>query len=227
MDDVTAVVVSYQQDLDKLSRCLASVLTRATDLKRLIIVVNDDPAVVPLFNKLAESYPIIQVVHCAMLGNWTGPLDWWSQQYFKLAVSQIVDTSWYLLLDSDDIIIQDLTEQSLFDQGRARCLTEDSIYIEQSTNRELLGWLQRARSYLDLDQQVSWTMGNLTPMLMHTQTTKQLFEKITTELFDITQPEKLTLEFYLYHAWLEQQGLFEKLYKPVEFLGYALDKRGI
>lgn len=229
MDGVTAVIVSYHRDLYLFSRCLDSIQRHGTELKSILVIINDESSVVKHFQEVAQGDPRVQILHWSEVAAWPSHqrLTWWSQQYFKLAVSKIVATPWYLLIDSDDVLIKDLNERTLFENGRARCLFEKLGAIRDSKTPELIRWLRRAREFAGISMQLDRTMGNLTPMMMHTATVRDLFSNIDTSFFVGTKDaQDMSLEFYLYHSWLERLGSFEKLYQPVENLGYALDKRG-
>lgn len=224
MDAITAVIVSYQKDLHKFSKCLESITVHGQIFQEIIVVVNDDPPVVNLFQKFSQCDSRVKILHWSELASWDRSLDWWSQQYFKLAVSQVISTPWYLLIDSDDLLIQDIDKNVLFDQGRACCRIEDINLIDQSSNQELIKYLLSARRFVGVPDRTNYTMGNLTPMMMHTTTVQDLLKIINPGLFDVITPDKLVLEFYLYHAWLERCGTFEILYHPVRFFSNFFGK---
>jgi hypothetical protein len=219
------VIVTYKNDFDKLQTCLQSLYSHlvSSDVP-VIVVLNDDEEYLIALQHIVKPYQNIKVVHCSVLGSWTHSLDWWSQQYFKLAVSNVIDTPWYLIVDSDDVFI-DTVDTHLFDQDRARCLTEPILAIKNSSNPSLLTWLKQSYNIVNYDKLPEETMGNLTPFMMNTAVTQQLFSTVDSSWFDTRFPDSLTLEFYLYCAYLDRQKLFNKLYTPVKFLGYSVDKR--
>jgi hypothetical protein len=226
MSTYSIVIVTYKNDFDKLQTCLQSLYLHLTSLDvPVIVVLNDSEEHLATLHSIVNPYQNIKVLHHSKLGSWTHSLDWWSQQYFKLAVSDIISTPWYLLVDSDDVFVANLNNDQLFDQGRARCLTEPFIYIKNSLNPVLLTWLSRAYEIIGHTKLPDATMGNLTPFMMNTAVTQQLFSTVDSCYFDTRFPNFLTLEFYLYYAYLDQQKLFDKLYSPVKFLGYSVDKR--
>jgi hypothetical protein len=219
------VIVTYNNDFDKLQICLQSLYLhlKNTDVP-VLIILNDTEEHLEALHNITDQYNNIKVLHHRELGSWTHSLDWWSQQYFKLAVSNIISTPWYLLIDSDDVFINSVNNH-LFDQGRARCLTEPFINIKNSANPSLLVYVNRAYKFIGHTELPDATMGNLTPFMMNTQVTRELFSKIGSNWADTRYPDSLTLEFYLYYAYLDQQDLFDSLYSPVKFLGYSVDKR--
>ena len=216
------VIVTYNNDFDKLQICLQSLYLhlKNTDVP-VVIVLNDTEQHLEALHNITDQYNNIKVLHCSKLGSWTHSLDWWSQQYFKLATSNVISTPWYLVVDSDDVFINNVDDY-LFDQGRARCLTEPFIHIK---NTDLLTWLNQAYDTIGYSKLPDVTMGNLTPFMMNTQVTRKLFSKIGSNWADTRYPDSLTLEFYLYYAYLDQQDLFDSLYIPVNSLGYSVDKR--
>lgn len=217
------VIVTYKQDLDKLETCLDSLSKHASNFKK-ILIINDDATSLPLFQKFIDKQT--DVVHCLEIADWYHSFDWWSQQYFKLAVAQCIQTPWYLLIDSDDLIVQDITNDTLFRGSRAICLIETLTILRRSPNQVLIKWLENACTLFNMGMPAH-TMGNLTPFMMHTVQARELFKLISTDQFNTNFPEKLTLEFYLYYVWLYRNQLFEQLYHPVDLLQYALDKRNL
>jgi hypothetical protein len=146
------VIVTYKNDFDKLQTCLQSLYSHLTSPDvPVIVVLNDDEEHLTTLLSIVNPYQNIKVVHCSVLGAWTRSLDWWSQQYFKLAVSDVIHTPWYLIVDSDDVFI-DTVDNRLFDQGRARCLTEPILRIKDSSNPSLLLWLNQSYKIVNYDK---------------------------------------------------------------------------
>jgi hypothetical protein len=188
----------------------------------IIIILNDTTHYLTPLNDIVNSYcPTATVLHHSQVAPWTYPTDWWSQQYYKLAISSLISTPWYLLLDSDDIIINDLTNDVLFDQGYALCYTESRCAVVNSTNPYLIGWLKQAYNIFKLSQLPEKTMGNLTPFMMNTEIAKQVFGHISIDCFNTQKPTEMSLEFYLYYAYLDQQQIFQNFYRPVKNLKYV------
>lgn len=220
------VIVTYKKDFDKIRVCLESLRKHLTDPSvPVILILNDTLDHFSLLNDIANLYLPVKILHHSEVAPWDHSLDWWSQQWFKLAISKNMTTPWYLLVDSDDVFVKDLEDSAIFDQDRAKCLTEPIACVTERNNW-LIKWLSNSRRRLNLQELPKNTLGNLTPMMMHTHTVRQLCQNVDASWFDSTDPENRVSEFYLYHAWLEKQGLFDKLYSPSSVLDYALDKRG-
>lgn len=221
------VIVTYNKDFESLRICLSSINRHLFNKTiPIVIVLNDSIDYVEDLTAVVNSFELnISILHYTQVAPWGTELNWWSQQYFKLTIADKINTSWYLIIDSDDIIINDFDTDQLFFNNRAKCLTEDYKFILNSTNPELKEQLQRAYDIFNITQLPTFTMGNLTPFMLNTQVVKRLIKDTTLDCFNARYPKLLTLEFYLYYAYLTQQDLFNKLYSPVNNLDYVFDKR--
>lgn len=222
---LSIVVMTYHKDFEKLDRCLSSLDVHADKNIPIIVILNDPKTYLDDLERITQKHRVTKIYCADEIADWSDPLDWWSQQWFKLAISKNMTTPWYLLVDSDDVFVKDLEDSAIFDQDRAKCLTEPIACVTERNNW-LIKWLSNSRRRLNLQELPKNTLGNLTPMMMHTHTVRQLCQNVDASWFDSTDPENRVSEFYLYHAWLEKQGLFDKLYSPSSVLDYALDKRG-
>lgn len=227
MDKVTAIIVTYHKDLEKFQTCLSGIINHGVMIDTIYAVINDDITAMPDFQKFEKLDNRVKILHHGQVAPWSLPLDWWSQQYFKIMIALLISTPWYLVIDSDDVIIQDLDADNLFDEGRARCLVSDTVRIIKSKTPDLIVWLENSRRVFGLSSLPQWTLGNLTPFMMHTDSVKKMARLIGPEMFDVRRPDGLCLEFFLYHAWLEKQNLLQELVSPASNLNYALDKRSI
>lgn len=221
------VIVTFNKDFEKVKVCLSSIQQHLLDRTTpVFIILNDNIGYVEELTNIVNRFHLnTTVLHCQQVAQWDNDFDWWSQQYFKLAAADIVSTPWYLVIDSDDVITKDITIDQLFNGDKAKCLIEDYIHILNSSNPELKGQLQQAYNLCNLTHTPKFTMGNLTPFMLNTKIVKRLAHEIPLQCFNVKHPQLLTLEFYLYYAYLDQQLAFESLYSPTRYIDYAVDKR--
>lgn len=221
-ESISLVIVTCLRDLSLVDKCLRSFLKYGNIFKKVIIVLNDNAPLSDLFfvcSLPGHDYNRVQVVSPTELYHWQYKFDWWSQQFFKLHISKRVDTPWYLLLDSDDLLTREVVLEDLFYNQVAKCRVESTQFMK-TQHTHLIPWVENAfRKWGNpMDSFPTETMGNLTPFIMNTSIAKELSEQITPECF--LDHDSRSLEFYYYYAFLQHKGVFEKLYKktpPIEF----------
>jgi hypothetical protein len=160
------------------------------------------------------------VYWCRELCDWANPLDWYSQQWFKLAASKIVSSEWYLLIDSDIVLQKPIRYTDMFQDNRA-CYKQIPIDF---TNLTHVTQLSNAYSYWDdTINDRKYFMSDHTPFIMHTKTVKEMLPRIDQNLFHPLN-DKLTLEFFLWSAYLDYRGIKDQLYFPTQpSSGYLFD----
>jgi len=229
------VILTYKKDFHKLQRCLQSIIQHGlgNDTEPVHIVVNDhEPCMVEIKYFIPDD-PRFRVWHYTELDEWTRPkfwckesrdwsnlLDWHSQQWFKLAASKIVSSEWYLLIDSDIVLQKSIRHTDMFRDDRA-CYKQITIDF---TNLIHVKQLSNAYSHWNdtIDDQ-KYFMSDHTPFIMHTKTVKEMLLKIDQNLFHPLN-DKMTLEFFLWSAYLDHRGIKDQLYFPIQPLsGYLFD----
>lgn len=208
MNELSAVIVTYLKDIEKLHKCVSSILQYGAIFKEIIIVVNDEAHTMSEFDCFKQD-PRIVILHYTEVTEWPGTLDWWSQQYFKIAISNKIKTPWYLILDSDDFIIEELLEEKLFCENKAYHGMEDRWQIDNSQHGDFLSYLKNAYKHWNNDSLPAQTMGCLTPFNFNTKVAKDIASLVTPDMFNT----RFTFEFYLYFSYLDSNKMFYDLYE--------------
>ena len=208
------VIVTYSKDFNKLQQCLQSIIDTGLghNNEPIHIVVNDHESTINEITNFIPNDSRIRVWHYKDLDDWSGPLDWYSQQWFKLSASKIVSSEWYLLLDSDNTLQMPIGYDDMFSNNRAHY----RLMFIDFTNKELLERLAVAYDHWD-DTLDNWKyfMTDQIPFIMHTNTVKQMLPQVNSSFFD-SRSNKITLEFLLWSAYLDHCGIKDQLYCPVK-----------
>jgi len=221
------VILTYREDFNKLQRCLQSIIQHGLGhgTEPVHIIVNDhESAMIEIKNFIPDD-PRFCVWHykklddwnrplywCMELLDWANTLDWYSQQWFKLVASKIVSSEWYLLIDSDIVLQKPITYADMFMNNRA-CYKQTPIDL---TNLKCVEQLSNAYSHWnDTIHGQKYFMSDHTPFIMHTTTVKEMLPLIDPDLFHPLN-DKLTVEFFLWSAYLDHLGIKDCLYHPIE-----------
>ena len=216
MNDLSVVIVTYRKDLSLFERCIQSIAKYgivAPDI-RIIVVVNDDTSLITELVEITNPLSLnIDILHYSKITDWNGHIGWDSQQYFKLAVAQLITNTWYLILDSDSFIYQHVLIDSIIIDNQAVCSwTKCADHHRQHLYNANLIWNNPLSDY---------SMGDSPPFIMHTNTVKNLLNYTNKQWFDFDRQGQLyTFEFFLYYSYLEHTGNLDKLY--VKKSGYPL-----
>ena len=208
MLDLSIVIVTYRQDLSLFERCMQSIAKHgivAPDIK-IIVVVNDDLSLIAELAGITNPLKLnIDILHYSKITDWNGHIGWDSQQYFKLAVENLITTSWYLILDSDTYITDSVQITNLFVDNSAVCSWEKSAeHHRQHLYNANLIWNNPLSDY---------SMGDSPPFIMHTDTVKKLLNYTNKQWFDFDRQGQLyTFEFFLYYSYLVHTNTLDKLY---------------
>lgn len=118
------------------------------------------------------------------------------QMLLKLMVSKIIDTQFYVTLDSDIIFTKQFGEELFHTKDKAH------VYF---VNR-LDSWGKRVNKYMDVEIKYS---VNQTPFIFVTDVVKKMVEEIDTPDLILN---KLCSEYTVYHGYLLKNSLLEKYY---------------
>jgi len=197
-------------------RCIQSIAKHgivAHDIK-IIVIVNDDPSLIAELAEMTNPLKLnIDILHYSEITDWNGHIGWDSQQYFKLAVAQLITTTWYLILDSDSFMYQHVSIDSIIIDNQAVCSwTKCADHHRQQLYNANAIWPNEVSDY---------SMSDSPPFIMHTDITKKLLKTIDKNWFNFDKQGQLyTFEFFLYYSYLEHTGNLDKLY--VKKSGYPL-----
>jgi hypothetical protein len=128
--------------------------------------------------------------------------DWFSQQFAKIYISNIVTSKYYIVLDSKNIFIKNIDLTTF--------MTNDKINLHYSTHDEaLLNYYNNCFEYFELTKYNPYTeplyIQTTTPFVLITKECKNLINfvenKEKNNLYYFFKSRKYT-EFFLYFAWL-------------------------
>jgi hypothetical protein len=209
-EDLEVVLVSYDRDFDRAIACINSIRKYGIldHQIKINLVVNDSKKI---FEKFKSTVNNAVVWHHSEISDWNMELNWWSQQWFKLAISRHIKTSWYMIIDSDIIQTSTVHRQDCFKDGRAYCkLNPVTCYDTDSPeHRYFRGFLMKACKKWNVPlQNVNWIMREVPPSIFHTTTARNLLDECDQTIFY----RKATCEFFLYWIYVISKNLQDRLY---------------
>jgi hypothetical protein len=208
------VIITYNKHFVELQNCLQSIIDHGLghNTELVHIIVNDTKQHFDKVSNFVPNDPRFRIWHYEQIDPWQGPLDWVSQQWFKLVASKIVTSEWYLVLDSDIVLHSPIRHNNMFKDNRAYYRKTAIDY----TNTRLVKQLSNAYEHWN-EQLDDWKyfMSDLTPFMLHTDTVKNMLPKVDSELYNNPTTEKIILEFHLWSAYLDHAGIKDQLYCPI------------
>jgi len=137
---------------------------------------------------------------------------WAKQQLSKMAISQLVKTEHYLIIDDDTYLTRKFDYNSLFaSDGKLRM---NKINIDFPF---FFLWSNQLLDYdFDLVQKAEYVMG-ITPEIFHTQTVKDIIKYLVTKYgknkqWQLKLEKNKFTEYGVYWIWLLKQGTYKDLY---------------
>jgi len=127
------------------------------------------------------------------------------QMYLKLLAYKIVETDFYVTLDSDIIFTMDFNNNNFIENNKAY------TYLVKSVDT----WIVRANKYFDVKLEYS---TNQTPFVFKTKLVKEMFDKVDVESIIM---EKNCNEYGSFFAFMIKNKLFKDNYiiKPFRKVG--------
>lgn len=229
--DFETVIVTCQKDFAKLQCLLHSIEQHGLGHgnETVHIVVNDHLSCLHMMKDIVPGSARYLIWHCGDLGDWSrprywhesacvdsAPWDWHSQQWFKLVASRIVRSDWYLVLDSDIVLKNNIAHQHLF-QGNRAYYKQTAIDFSNDYFLQLLSSAYSWWNHSVHDHQ--YHMSDSTPFMMHTGTVAEMLTQISQDLF-YPMNNNRTAEFFLYSAYLDHCGIKDKLYVAQSLLSW-------
>ena len=131
--------------------------------------------------------------------------NWFTQQFAKLYISKIINSKYYIMLDSKNIFIKNIDISYFIVNNKLK------MYFE-SHGDELLNYYSNCFNYFDIKNmsffnpyKVPFYIQSTTPFIFITQECKNMINfienKENTTLYTFFLTNKYT-EFFLYFAWL-------------------------
>lgn len=194
MNKMDIVIPTYRRDWHTFVRFCNSVLKNYSLLNRVWVMVSD--AEYPEYRERIKSPHLTLVPASTLLPG--VPYDFPGirrQQMLKLAAAKVVETDFYLVMDSDTMVIRSFDEAELFENGQARYMVEaDGHHFD---------WTLQAQDFLKLDspEQSCYGSYSVTTAIFHRQNVKDLFsyiEKVHEKPWQTKLMENNWTEFQLY-----------------------------
>lgn len=232
-NDLSFLTVTYKHDFPLLKRQLQSIEQFAQQEYPHHIVLNDDLTYMPELVELTNHYKNVIITHKDQIPEFIphkvplyGNIDygWFMQQTCKLVASNIIESEYYLVLDSKNYLVDLFNVDNWIDNK----VTAIKFY----PNVDLIEWFKETCRLFDLDYNecVSYAMEARTPFIMKTQYVRDLLAYITKRGLQITEvignhdnAKFKSVEFYLYNGWLLYTNKFDQ---EIRWIEYANEFRG-
>lgn len=183
----------------------------------VIICPKDDAETID--TKIVKQFPSIpwrvyndtQLLHAGVTAGWA------RQQIAKLAISQLVRTDHYLLVDDDTILTKPFLYTDLF-------ANDARLRLNKSDTMDFPFFFLWSNQLLDFDfdkvQDAKYYMG-ITPEIFHTQTVRDIVKYLVTrygntKLWQLKLQDNKFTEYGLYWIWLIKHGMIEKMYTTTD-----------
>ena len=220
-DLVELVVVTYEHDLAQCVELIKSIRDYGFIQKdiKINLVINDTDLVWQQAIDLLCHVSDIKIHKLSDLGvsTWDNHSGWWTQQYLKLAVARLIDTPWYITIDSD----QGLWQQSitfddwfLLEENSVKARYK-SIPFNEHGNQCFRDFWTRVADFWDIPNIENHTqlLSETPPVVMNTAAVKKMMDHgnvLTTILNEQFH------EYGAYWGYLIKQNCIEQLYVPVQ-----------
>lgn len=136
---------------------------------------------------------------------------WHTQQCIKLLISNLINTPYYITLDSDDYFIGQYNLNNFISSGKIFSMMEKLEHDDFDFFRK------NAFDLLDVDT-ADVFLSTDTPVILQTTEVKKLIDYLdqkNIKLFDVLGNlipiSQRTVEYYLYYAWLCKNNLTDNL----------------
>lgn len=149
----------------------------------------------------------INVIFITDLINLNGNIyisDWFSQQFAKLYISRIINSNYYIVLDSKNHFIKNINKSTFIDNN-------DKIIMYYHVHNDiLLNYYKNCFNYFDIKDHNPYEsplyIQTTTPFVFITKECKNLInyveKKENTSFYDFFNSSKKYTEFFFYFAWL-------------------------
>lgn len=215
------VIVTYNKDFDRaiaLIKSLRSEIWFGGDLC-IHLVVNDVAAIYDAVKSAVSDIKSVSVYLGQQLG--IGHLQGWrSQQWIKLVMSKHITTDWYMVIDSDQVIWNnvkvDLPDWFCGHKAQYKNKTINDFV----GNPWFARYYQNAADFWGIenfDQYHHKLLSETPPVMFHTATVKDMLQHCDAKL--ITRDN--THEAGLYWCYLIKQQLIDQLYVPFDSINHC------
>lgn len=213
------VIVTYHKDLDRSSKLIKSLRSDTWFGGDLYInlVVNDEPAVYDAAKSAVAGIDNITVYLGQDFG--VGPAQGWrTQQWIKLAISQYIDTDWYMVIDSDQVIWDGVKVDldDWFCDNKARYKSQPILdYVDTPWFAQ---YYKNAAAFWGIDsfEQYQNVLSETPPVMFHTTTVLDMLQHCNSKLIIGNKVH----EAGLYWCYIIKQQLVDQLYLPFDSLNH-------
>jgi hypothetical protein len=220
MQKIDFVTITFNSNIDLALLKIQAVSFKYVDINlinNIIIIFNDDNELIDNFNdvfysEIKQLYPkdcqdLIKLIYLKDLNLNFKESNWFTQQVVKLKICFKINTEYYLILDSKNHFINNITLTTFFDKN-----TNKPILHYNMQGKEMLDYYNNNLGYFNVNcPNVSsihenYKIQTITPYVFITDECKNLInyienkENIKFEDFFIN--EKKYTEFYLYFSYL-------------------------
>jgi Family of unknown function (DUF6492) len=216
----TTVVFEQEYDLLLLQARSMRIYCDRSLLDKVIVIDNSRRALPEIWlKKLLDEYGdisgIVRVLRPEKFSRLPRSKGWTSQQILKLAVSRIIATDRYVILDAKNHLISPLVRDYLESPSGLARICPRGPYVSAHPLRP---HLERTLAYFRLEQErhLANFTGATTPFTMHTHVAHQLIESVENDegvSFEETFVEHQLTEFFSYASHIIRRGIeMETLY---------------
>lgn len=223
-EKITLVVITFRNDFQLLDRLLASIYAYwdTKEVAEIIVVMNDKYEYMKPFNDLVDACEEPSIPIRRLWANELSPemdqYDWYSQQFLKLLVSDLVNTDWFVIHDCKDYYKGHCNLTYFFSDS---CQAYGCVNLWKPNNMYTGPGIFEAeytRAYrlwgMDFRNHKNFTLKYVTPFICRTQTIKDLvsdlrkkFQTVFDLLLFLQKDHKpLFTEFALISAYVTFKG---------------------
>lgn len=219
---LTIVIVTYHQDFTLLERCLTSIKNYCDidQIHSIKVVLNDSAIYIKPLTALLNKYPGIKLELIAsqtLEPVITEYFNWNTQQLFKILVSDIIETEWYLIHDCKDFYVSkvDFFEDCFTKDNRAYMKLDHTQYFDYNKHGGGLLPFNLAHEIAckvwghDPNDTTRWHLPTTTPFFVKTQMMKDMLADLRSMvrgflpyLFSLAiNEQRFCTEFLLFSAY--------------------------
>ena len=219
---LTIAIVTYHQDFTLLERCLTSIkdYCNLDQIHSIKVVLNDLPTYIKPLSALLEKFPGMKlelVTSHTLEPVITEYFNWNTQQLFKILVSNIIETEWYLIHDCKDYYVDkvDFFEDCFTKDNRAYMKLDHTQYYDYNKHGGGLLPFNLAHEIAckvwghDPHDTTKWHLPTTTPFFVKTQMMKDMVEELRSTvrgflpyLFNLAiNEQRFCTEFLLFSAY--------------------------
>jgi len=218
---VELVVVTYENDLMQCVELIKSIRDYGFVQKdiKINLVINDTDLIYQQAIDLFCDVSNIKIYQRSDFGGltWLNDAGWLTQQYLKLAIARLIDTPWYITVDSDQGLWQEsitFDDWFLLEENSVKARYKSISFNEQG-NQCFRDFWRRVADFWNIADIENHTqlLSEKPPVVMHTAEVNSMMDHS-----NVISPI-LNAQFHEYGAYwgyLIKQNRIENLYVPLQ-----------